>query len=86
MHIACRLLAKVTMLTAKWLVQPSRLGPVTNSVLVSWLGRPALNQATRVHTPAEAFGKRIGKNRSVQKGLVMNIVAGFDKIGLFRKG
>ena len=28
---------------------------------------------------------RIGKNRSVQEGLGMKIVAGLDKIGLFRK-
>ena len=73
LHIACRLLAKVTMLTASQLVQLSRLG------------REALNQATRVQTPAGAFGKRIGKNRSVQEALDMKIVAGLDKMGLFRK-
>ena len=61
------------MLTAILLVQLSRLG------------RAALNQATRVQTPAGAFGKRIGKNRSVQEGLDMKIVAGLDKVGLIRK-
>ena len=41
--------------------------------------RRALHQATRVQTPAGAFGKRIGgKNRSVQEGLDMKIVAGLD--------
>ena len=73
LHIACRLLAKVAMLIAIQLVQLSRLG------------RAALNQATRVQTLAGAFGKRIGKNRSVQEGLDMKIVAGLDKMGLFRK-
>ena len=44
-----------------------------------------MSQATRVQILAGAFGKKIGKNRSVQEGLDMKIVAGLDKMGLFRK-
>ena len=35
--------------------------------------------APRFLIPAGAFGKRIGKNRSVQEGLDMKIVAGLEK-------
>ena len=45
-----------------------------------------MDQVPRVQTPARAFGKRIGKNQSVQEGLDMKIVAEWDKIGLLRKG
>ena len=45
----------------------------------------ALSQATRVQTPVGRLKIRIVKNRSAQEGLDMKIIAGLDKIGLFRK-
>ena len=52
---------------------------------LSRLGRAAMSQATRVQILTGALGKKIGKNRPVQDGLDMKIVAGLDKVGLFRK-
>ena len=53
--------------------------------LSSRLGRAALSPATRVQARFEALEKWIGKNRSVQEGLDIKMVAGLDKIGLIRK-
>ena len=43
-----------------------------------------MDKATRVQTPLGRFEKG-SKNRPAQEGLGSNIVAGLDKIGLFKK-